>query len=97
MGIARALVRRSPVLLLDEPTAGLDDAAETAVLRAIRGAARDGAAVLLVAHRPGAVAEADRTVVVRAEAIDDGTVAAAPLPGPNPDAADGKPIAGVVA
>ena len=55
----------APLLLLDEPTAGLDAAAEAAVLGAVRGAARGGAAVLLVAHRPGAVSGADRTVGVR--------------------------------
>jgi ATP-binding cassette subfamily C protein CydD len=63
-------VRRSPVLLLDEPTAGLDEPAEAAVLAAVRSAARAGAAVLVVAHRPGALAEADRSVAVRAEAVD---------------------------
>ena len=65
VGLARALVRGAPILLLDEPTAGLDEAAEAIVLAAVRDAARGGAAVLLVAHRPGAVAEADRTVAVR--------------------------------
>jgi thiol reductant ABC exporter CydD subunit len=89
VGIARALVRRSPLLLLDEPTAGLDEAAEAAVLRAIRGAAGDGAAVLLVAHRPGAVAEADRTVAVRSAATEapgrDGGVGAV-VPGDVPSA-----------
>jgi ATP-binding cassette subfamily C protein CydCD len=69
VGIARALLRRAPVLLLDEPTAGLDGAAEAAVLAAIRGAARDGAMVLLVAHRPGAMAEADRSVELRAAVV----------------------------
>jgi len=65
VGVARALVRRSPLLLLDEPTAGLDAQAEAQVLAAIRAEAARGAAVLLVAHRPGAAAEADRTVEVR--------------------------------
>ncbi len=74
VGVARSLVRQSPVLLLDEPTAGLDAAAEAAVLLAIREAARAGAAVLLVAHRPGAVAEADRTVEIRA-AVPEGATA----------------------
>lgn len=70
VGVARALVRRAPILLLDEPTAGLDPDAEAAVMAAVRAEADRGAAVLLVAHRPGAVAGADRTVEVRWTALD---------------------------
>ncbi len=70
VGVARALVRRAPVLLLDEPTAGLDADAETGVMATIRAEAGRGAAVLLVAHRPGAVAGADRTVEVRWAQVD---------------------------
>ena len=65
VGIARALLRGAPVVLLDEPTAGLDPAAEALVLAEVRRAADAGAAVVLVAHRPEAVAAADRTVAVR--------------------------------
>ena len=70
IGIARALVRRTAILLLDEPTAGLDEASEGAVLAAVRSAADRGAIVLLVAHRPGAIAGADREIAVTWASID---------------------------
>ena len=65
VGVARALVRRASLLLLDEPTAGLDPDAEARVLAALRTEADRGAIVLLVAHRPGAVGGADRSVAIR--------------------------------
>ena len=72
IGVARALLRGSPLLLLDEPTAGLDEVAEAVVLAAIARAAREGAAVLLVAHRPAAAALADRAVAVAWAAVAEG-------------------------
>ncbi len=62
--LARELLRDTPVLVLDEVTAGLDAEAEDAVVRAVRSAADRGAAGLLVAHRPGALAVADRVVTL---------------------------------
>jgi len=64
LGLARVLLRRAPILLLDEPTAGLDAEAEAVVLRAIRAEADRGAAVVLVAHRPAAAAVGDRLVKI---------------------------------
>jgi thiol reductant ABC exporter CydD subunit len=62
MALARALVRSTPVLLLDEPTAGLDTATEEVVLATVRSRAADGCMVVVVAHRPSVLVAADRIV-----------------------------------
>ncbi|WP_380176309.1 thiol reductant ABC exporter subunit CydD [Kineococcus sp. DHX-1] len=50
------------VLILDEPTAHLDPAAEATVVATLRSLAHDdGLAVLVVAHRPALLAAVDRT------------------------------------
>lgn len=65
VAVARALLRHADLLLLDEPTAGLDETTEALVLRAVRKAAASGVAVVLVAHRPAALDCADSVVAVR--------------------------------
>ncbi len=65
VGIARAVLAvragHARLVLLDEPTAGLDAAAEATVLRTLRAL---GATVLVVAHHRDVVAAADRTIAV---------------------------------
>jgi thiol reductant ABC exporter CydD subunit len=62
IALARVLLAPSSLVLLDEPTAGLDDASESDVVAAVRGLAEAGAAVVVVAHRPSLVAGADEIV-----------------------------------
>jgi ABC-type transport system involved in cytochrome bd biosynthesis fused ATPase/permease subunit len=70
LGVARALLKGGSVLILDEPTAGLDAASEAVVLASIRAAARErGLAVLLVAHRPAALAVADTVVTIESRRV----------------------------
>ena len=59
--LARALARTAPVLLLDEPTAALDEATEQSVLAGMRNLIA-GRTVVLVTHRPGPIALADQVV-----------------------------------
>ncbi|KZM68909.1 thiol reductant ABC exporter subunit CydD [Nocardia terpenica] len=66
LALTRVLAADRPILLLDEPTAHLDDAAEAAVLAALSARARAGATVVVVGHRPSVLAAADHLVDVRA-------------------------------
>jgi ABC-type multidrug transport system fused ATPase/permease subunit len=59
VGLARALLRDAPYLVLDEPTAGLDATTESRVLAALRGSGRT---VIAIAHRTAAIAAADRVI-----------------------------------
>lgn len=76
--IARALVHDPAVLVLDEPTDGLDPSGQYHVLRAISGIARAGHAIVLVTHHVSdIVPEVTRIVTLRDGRIfGDGTKAA---------------------
>lgn len=59
ISIARALVRRAPVLVLDEPTAALDPETEFELVRALREVCRDRL-VVVIAHRLSTIRSADQ-------------------------------------
>jgi ABC-2 type transport system ATP-binding protein len=73
LGIARALVKRPSVLLLDEPTRSLDAASTAHFWATIRGLARQETTVLLATHNfAEAAAVADRLLLLhRGELLAD--------------------------
>ncbi len=68
LGLARAFLHGSPLLLLDEPTSNLDALNEARVLRSL-DAQRGERAVVLISHRPSTMAIADKVY-----AMDSGRV-----------------------
>lgn len=75
--IARALLGRPSLLLLDEPTTGLDPQIAVEIRALIRSLADDGAGILLTSHHLGEVEQlADRVqVIAQGREIAAGTVA----------------------
>ncbi len=73
IAIARAIVRNSPILILDEPTAGLDAASERAVVEALDRLMK-GRTTLIIAHHLDTIRHADVIFVVKdAEVVETGT------------------------
>jgi ABC-type multidrug transport system fused ATPase/permease subunit len=63
IALARAFLRDAPFVILDEPTADLD-AVNARVIAAAVERLRHGRTVLLIAHRPELIRQADRVVVL---------------------------------
>lgn len=73
IALARALLRGFPVLVLDEPTAGVDPEASAALLVDLLGAVRDDQAVVLISHVAVPDALVDRVVRIDDGRLDDGS------------------------
>jgi ATP-binding cassette subfamily C protein CydC len=65
IAIARAFLKNAPILLLDEPTAHLDQEAEQAIFQAL-GRLKQGRTTLLITHHPGGLELAETVCVLPA-------------------------------
>ncbi|MEI8158530.1 MAG: type I secretion system permease/ATPase [Burkholderiales bacterium] len=65
IGLARAIYGNPALVVLDEPNANLDDAGEAALMRTVLELKAKGKTVVLITHRPGAVAVADRLMILK--------------------------------
>lgn len=66
IGLARALYGEPFLVVLDEPNSSLDSEGEEALTRAILGVRARGGIVVVVAHRPSALAAVNHVLVLQA-------------------------------
>ncbi|MGR3802761.1 type I secretion system permease/ATPase [Marinibacterium profundimaris] len=64
IGLARALYDNPVILILDEPNSNLDNEGSQALNHAIRVMKEQGRAALIMAHRPAAIQECDKLLVL---------------------------------
>jgi ABC-type multidrug transport system fused ATPase/permease subunit len=73
IGIARALIRDNPILILDEPTAALDAESEHMVIEALERLMA-GRTVVTIAHRLSTLRDANKIIVIKDGLVaEDGT------------------------
>ncbi|KAJ5738957.1 hypothetical protein N7493_002112 [Penicillium malachiteum] len=74
--IARALLRKSHVLILDEATASIDHATDALIQAGLRSSIAKGTTILTIAHRLLSIADYDRVIVMDAgRVVEQGSVA----------------------
>jgi ATP-binding cassette subfamily B protein len=73
IAIARAAIRQSPIVILDEPTTGLDSASERAVNDALKRLTR-GCTTFTISHNLNAISDADQILYIeRGQILERGT------------------------
>jgi ABC-type multidrug transport system fused ATPase/permease subunit len=73
IGIARAIIRNSPIMILDEPTAALDTESEKLVIEGLTRLMK-GRTVIMIAHRLSTLKDADKIIVLKdGVVVEEGT------------------------
>ena len=69
IAIARAFIRDTPILILDEPSTGLDAESTDLVLQALRKLMK-GKTTIIISHELNLIRDADRIIVIKAGEIE---------------------------
>ncbi len=98
IGLARAVYGNPALIVLDEPNANLDEAGEAALVTTVQHMKAIGRTVVLITHRPGILAVADRLLLlldgrVQVEGPRDAVLAALQAPRPSTSAAPAAVVA----
>lgn len=102
IALARALYGSPSLVILDEPNSSLDAEGDAALTRAIRSLKARGSTVVVIAHRPSAVAAVDRVLVLeggriaalgpRDEVLRPAPAPAKPAPRTSAAASNARPV-----
>jgi len=69
IGLARAMYDDPVVVILDEPNSNLDNEGSKALNQAVRALKENGKSILIMAHRPAAIVECDKIMVLDSGAL----------------------------
>nr|WP_275116270.1 type I secretion system permease/ATPase [Aliiroseovarius subalbicans] len=95
IGLARALYRKPKLIVLDEPNSNLDADGDEAMSVAIRRMREHGSVVIVMAHRPSAIAAVNKLMLMKAGRVaffgdKDETIRQATATGPSPRVIEGN-------
>lgn len=65
IALARAVLRNPPLVVLDEPNSNLDAEGDAALSQAIKHLRKNGSCVIVMAHRPSAIAAVNKVLMLK--------------------------------